>query len=61
MDAWNEAQLRKMEAGGNSKMNNFFRRYGVQKTTPSTRKYNSKAAEVPLAVSTARFVVVSVL
>jgi len=46
MDSWTEVQLKKMELGGNSKMNEFFKQYGVEKSCPTKRKYNSKAAEL---------------
>ena len=45
MDAWNPDQLKKMQCGGNSAMNEFFQRYGVQKHTDIKDKYNSQAAE----------------
>jgi ADP-ribosylation factor GTPase-activating protein 1 len=46
MDAWNSDQLKKMQLGGNQQMNDFFAKYGVQKHTKITEKYNSQAAEV---------------
>ena len=46
MDAWNEVQLKKMQLGGNGKMNDFFAKYGVAKTTGIVDKYNSPAAEI---------------
>lgn len=45
MDAWNQDQLAKMQHGGNSVMNTFFMKYGVQKHTDVRDKYNSPAAE----------------
>lgn len=45
MDAWNPDQLKKMQCGGNSAMNEFFQKYGVQKHTDIKDKYNSQAAE----------------
>jgi ADP-ribosylation factor GTPase-activating protein 1 len=45
MDAWNPDQLKRMQAGGNDKLNNFFAQYGVSKHTEIREKYNSKAAE----------------
>lgn len=45
MDAWNQDQLAKMQHGGNSVMNTFFAKYGVQKHTDVRDKYNSPAAE----------------
>lgn len=46
MDAWNEMQLKKMQLGGNAKMNDFFAKYGVAKATSIVDKYNSPAAEI---------------
>jgi ADP-ribosylation factor GTPase-activating protein 1 len=46
MDAWNPDQLRKMQAGGNAKLNDFFRQHGVDKATDIRVKYNNRAAEV---------------
>ncbi|GMH33147.1 hypothetical protein BSKO_00981 [Bryopsis sp. KO-2023] len=45
MDAWSPSQLKKMEIGGNGKMNNFFKQYGVDKFTDIPVKYNSAVAE----------------
>ncbi|PSC73844.1 ADP-ribosylation factor GTPase-activating AGD7-like [Micractinium conductrix] len=45
MDAWNPDQLRRMQLGGNDKLNKFLAQYGVQKATEIREKYNSKAAE----------------
>ncbi|XP_052149701.1 probable ADP-ribosylation factor GTPase-activating protein AGD6 [Oryza glaberrima] len=44
MDSWTEAQLRKMEAGGNDRLNAFLAARGVPKETPHVAKYNSNAA-----------------
>lgn len=44
MDAWNPDQLRRMELGGNGKLNAFLQQYGVAKHTDIRDKYNSKAA-----------------
>ena len=44
MDSWTEAQLRKMEAGGNDRLNAFLTARGVPKETPHVAKYNSNAA-----------------
>jgi ADP-ribosylation factor GTPase-activating protein 1 len=44
MDSWTEVQLRKMEAGGNDRLNAFLTARGVPKETPHVTKYNSKAA-----------------
>ena len=46
MDAWSQDQLKKMQLGGNEKMNDFFSKYGISKTTDIKEKYNSTAAEV---------------
>eukprot|EP00798_Chlamydomonas_sp_ICE-L_P013017 gene13017-3523_t len=45
MDAWSNDQLKKMQCGGNAKMNAFFKQYGVEKSIDIVEKYNSKAAE----------------
>mmetsp|Transcript_34587 Transcript_34587/g.87276 ORF Transcript_34587/g.87276 Transcript_34587/m.87276 type:complete len:481 (-) Transcript_34587:221-1663(-) len=45
MDAWNADQLKKMQLGGNQRMNDFFSKYGLAKETKITDKYNSQAAE----------------
>uniref|UniRef100_A0A804RAB4 Arf-GAP domain-containing protein n=1 Tax=Zea mays TaxID=4577 RepID=A0A804RAB4_MAIZE len=44
MDSWTEAQLRKMEAGGNDRLNAFLTARGVPKETSHVAKYNSNAA-----------------
>ena len=46
MDAWSQDQLKKMQLGGNDKMNDFFGKYGISKNTDIKEKYNSTAAEV---------------
>jgi hypothetical protein len=46
MDSWSNEQLRKMQAGGNGKLNAFFKQYGIDKYTDIGEKYNTKAAEV---------------
>ncbi len=46
MDAWSADQLRKMQAGGNGKLNAFLRQYGVDPACDTIEKYNSRAAEV---------------
>ncbi|KAL4560594.1 hypothetical protein LXL04_032747 [Taraxacum kok-saghyz] len=46
MDSWSEIQLRKMESGGNEKLNNFFSKYGIPKETDIISKYNTNAASV---------------
>lgn len=48
MDSWSNEQLKKMQAGGNGKLNAFLALYGVDKYTDITAKYNSKAAEVSI-------------
>ncbi|KAJ4971607.1 hypothetical protein NE237_004706 [Protea cynaroides] len=44
MDAWSETQLKKMEAGGNEKLNSFLAQYGIPKETDIVAKYNTQAA-----------------
>ncbi|EFN56498.1 hypothetical protein CHLNCDRAFT_14348, partial [Chlorella variabilis] len=44
MDAWNPDQLRRMQLGGNDKLNKFLEQYGVAKAVEIREKYNSKAA-----------------
>ncbi|WCJ28280.1 ADP-ribosylation factor GTPase-activating protein AGD7 [Euphorbia peplus] len=46
MDSWSEIQIKKMEAGGNEKLNAFFNQYGVPKETDIVSKYNTNAATV---------------
>ncbi|XP_043724019.1 probable ADP-ribosylation factor GTPase-activating protein AGD6 [Telopea speciosissima] len=46
MDAWSEIQLKKMEAGGNEKLNSFLAQYGVPKETDIVAKYNTQAASI---------------
>ncbi|XP_038989022.1 ADP-ribosylation factor GTPase-activating protein AGD7-like [Phoenix dactylifera] len=46
MDSWSEIQLKKMEAGGNDRLNGFLAQYGVLKETDIPAKYNTKAAAV---------------
>ncbi|KAK9866777.1 hypothetical protein WJX84_000900 [Apatococcus fuscideae] len=46
MDAWSPEQLKKMQAGGNSALNNFLKEYGVEKNTAIKDKYSSRPAEV---------------
>lgn len=50
MDAWSQDQLKKMQLGGNDKMNDFFSKYGISKMTDIKEKYNSTAAEVSMPV-----------
>ncbi|XP_078446457.1 putative ADP-ribosylation factor GTPase-activating protein AGD6 [Wolffia australiana] len=44
MDSWSEIQLKKMEAGGNDRLNGFLTACGVPKETEIAVKYNTKAA-----------------
>ncbi|XP_074583217.1 putative ADP-ribosylation factor GTPase-activating protein AGD6 [Curcuma longa] len=46
MDSWSEIQLKKMESGGNDRLNAFLARYGVPKETDIVAKYNTRAASV---------------
>ena len=46
MDSWSQDQLKKMQMGGNGRLNSFLRQYGVEKDMDIKDKYNSKAAEV---------------
>ncbi|KAK7336968.1 hypothetical protein VNO77_17522 [Canavalia gladiata] len=46
MDSWSEIQIKKMEAGGNDKLNAFLSQYGIAKETDIVAKYNSNAASV---------------
>ncbi|EPS67752.1 hypothetical protein M569_07021, partial [Genlisea aurea] len=46
MDSWSEIQLRKMEAGGNDRFNNFMAQYEISKETEIVSKYNTNAASV---------------
>jgi ADP-ribosylation factor GTPase-activating protein 1 len=45
MDSWSAIQLRKMRAGGNADLNNFLKKYGIDKFVEPKIKYNTKAAE----------------
>ena len=45
MDSWNAVQLKKMQLGGNAKVNQFLAKHGVPKDAPIHLKYNSAAAE----------------
>lgn len=45
MDSWSDAQLRKMKAGGNERLNEFLESYGVSRKTDIKSKYNSEAAK----------------
>ncbi|WVY97913.1 hypothetical protein V8G54_030064 [Vigna mungo] len=46
MDSWSEVQIRKMEAGGNDKLNAFLAQYSIPKETDIVTKYNTNAAAV---------------
>ena len=46
MDAWSADQLKKMQAGGNGKMNTFFKTYGIVKEIDIKEKYAGQVAEV---------------
>lgn len=46
MDAWSAEQLKRMQLGGNDTLNNFLKKYGVDKFTDIKEKYNSAGAEV---------------
>ncbi|KAK7279454.1 hypothetical protein RJT34_24507 [Clitoria ternatea] len=46
MDSWSEIQIKKMEAGGNDKLNAFLAQYSILKETDIVTKYNSNAASV---------------
>jgi len=45
MDSWNAVQLKKMQLGGNAKVNQFLAKHGVPKDAPIHLKYDSAAAE----------------
>ncbi|KAE9612250.1 hypothetical protein Lal_00022097 [Lupinus albus] len=46
MDSWSEIQIKKMEAGGNDKLNEFLARYEIPKEIDIVTKYNTNAASV---------------
>lgn len=46
MDSWSEIQIKKMESGGNDKLNAFLAQYGVAKETDIVAKYNTNAASI---------------
>lgn len=46
MDSWSEIQLKKMETGGNERLNAFLAQYGVPKETDIVTKYNTRAAGI---------------
>ena len=46
MDAWSPDQLKRMQLGGNDKLNEFLVKWGTAKETSIKEKYNSPGAEV---------------
>ncbi|XP_059647013.1 probable ADP-ribosylation factor GTPase-activating protein AGD6 [Cornus florida] len=46
MDSWSEIQIKKMESGGNEKLNAFLAKYGIPKETDIVTKYNTNAASI---------------
>ncbi|KAK4772877.1 hypothetical protein SAY87_027896 [Trapa incisa] len=46
MDSWSELQIKKMEHGGNDRLNAFLSQYGIPKETDIVTKYNTNAAKV---------------
>lgn len=46
MDSWSEIQIKKMEAGGNERLNAFLAQYGIPKETDIVTKYNTNAASI---------------
>ncbi|TYI44740.1 hypothetical protein ES332_A01G259000v1 [Gossypium tomentosum] len=46
MDSWSEIQIKKMESGGNERLNAFLAQYGIPKETDIVAKYNTNAASV---------------
>lgn len=46
MDSWSEIQVKKMESGGNERLNSFLAQYGIPKETDIVTKYNTKAAGI---------------
>ncbi|EXC31018.1 ADP-ribosylation factor GTPase-activating protein AGD7 [Morus notabilis] len=46
MDSWSEIQIKKMESGGNDRLNAFLAQYGIPKETDIVTKYNTNAASV---------------
>lgn len=46
MDSWSEIQIKKMEAGGNEKLNAFLAQYGIPKEIDIVAKYNTNAASI---------------
>ncbi|XP_044473037.1 probable ADP-ribosylation factor GTPase-activating protein AGD6 [Mangifera indica] len=46
MDSWSEIQIKKMESGGNERLNAFLAQYGIPKETDIVIKYNTNAASI---------------
>ncbi|KAE8724952.1 putative ADP-ribosylation factor GTPase-activating protein AGD6 [Hibiscus syriacus] len=46
MDSWSDIQIKKMESGGNDKINAFLARYGIPKETDIVTKYITNAASI---------------
>ncbi|KAF5737151.1 ADP-ribosylation factor GTPase-activating protein AGD7-like [Tripterygium wilfordii] len=46
MDSWSQIQIKKMEAGGNDRLNAFLAHYGIPKETDIVVKYNTNAASI---------------
>jgi len=51
MDSWSADQLKKMQKGGNNKLNSFLKTYGIEKHQDITTKYNSEAAQVCMGMT----------
>ncbi|KAI9154039.1 hypothetical protein LWI28_020213 [Acer negundo] len=46
MDSWSEIQIKKMESGGNERLNTFLSQYGIAKEIDIVTKYNTNAASI---------------
>ncbi|TXG58591.1 hypothetical protein EZV62_016420 [Acer yangbiense] len=46
MDSWSEIQIKKMESGGNERLNAFLSQYGIAKETDIVTKYNTNSASI---------------
>ncbi|KAL9374162.1 hypothetical protein Peur_033782 [Populus x canadensis] len=46
MDSWSEIQIKRMESGGNDKLNVFLAQYGIPKETDIVAKYSTNAASI---------------
>ncbi|XP_038993085.1 ADP-ribosylation factor GTPase-activating protein AGD7-like isoform X2 [Hibiscus syriacus] len=46
MDSWSDIQIKKMESGGNEKLNSFLAQYGIPKDSDIVTKYNTNAASI---------------